>query len=150
MRIRLCLAAVLNAKPGAFSSLMAIVCGSWTTINMGTSGRHVVHPLGNDRNYVELANCMASRYLSFDMTVDIVGCHIFPSLRNGTHYIHQENTYMMMIMMTGCSLASPNPLAPPPPFPSSSILLACSSQASTSDHRCGDDGRLLVGGAAGK
>ncbi|CAK9085103.1 unnamed protein product [Durusdinium trenchii] len=34
----LCLTAVLNAKNGRFTALMAIVCSSWTTINMATSG----------------------------------------------------------------------------------------------------------------
>ena len=58
---RLCLSALLNAKPGAFTALMAIVCSSWCTINMATSGRHVAHPLGCDRDYVNQATLMASR-----------------------------------------------------------------------------------------
>ena len=58
---RLCLSALLNAKPGAFTALMAIVCSSWCAINMGTSGRHVAHPLGFDRDYVLQANLMAAR-----------------------------------------------------------------------------------------
>lgn len=56
------LATILNAKHGAFSALCAIVCSSWTTINMGTSGRHVTTPLGWEHlPYVAAANRMASR-----------------------------------------------------------------------------------------
>lgn len=56
------MATILNAKSGAFTSLMAIVCSSWTTINMYTSGRTVTTPLGWDhREYVQQANVMACR-----------------------------------------------------------------------------------------
>ena len=64
-QLRLALAAILNAKNGQFAALMAIVCSSWCTINMGTSGRHVTHAGGNDREYVIQANCMASRCTVF-------------------------------------------------------------------------------------
>ena len=63
MSYRLCLVAILNAKPGEFTSLMGFLCSSWTTVNMGTSGRSVADPLGRDHRYVEEANCMASRFL---------------------------------------------------------------------------------------
>lgn len=57
---------LLNTKHGQASVLMAIVCSSWTVVNMGTSGRHVSHPLGRDEGrptYVDEANCMAARCL---------------------------------------------------------------------------------------
>lgn len=59
---RLAITTVLNAKHGQFTALLAIVCSSWTVLNMATSGRHVVHPLGReDLAYVKEANIMASR-----------------------------------------------------------------------------------------
>ena len=63
MSYRLCLVAILNAKPGEFTSLMGFLCSSWTAVNMGTSGRSVADPLGRGHRYVEEANCMASRFL---------------------------------------------------------------------------------------
>ncbi|CAK9079630.1 unnamed protein product [Durusdinium trenchii] len=58
----LALATILNGKHGQFTVLCAIVCSSWTTINMGTSGRSVCTPLGcPERVYVQKANEMASR-----------------------------------------------------------------------------------------
>ena len=63
MSYRLCLVAILNAKPGEFTSLMGFLCSSWTTVNMGTSGRSVADPLGRDHSFVEEASCMASRFL---------------------------------------------------------------------------------------
>lgn len=64
---RLWILALLNAKPGEFTALLAIVCSSWTTINMATSGRTPCTPLGNGREYVEAANRMASRSLAHCM-----------------------------------------------------------------------------------
>ena len=63
MHLRLALATILNAKHGQFTLLAGIVCSSWTTINMATSGRTPCTPLGreDDREYVALANRMAAR-----------------------------------------------------------------------------------------
>lgn len=67
---RLAVTTLLNVKPGQATILMAIVCSSWTVVNMGTSGRHVTHPLGIGKqggeapNYVAEANIMASRHLA--------------------------------------------------------------------------------------
>ena len=65
MHLRLALATILNAKHGQFTLLAGIVCSSWTTINMATSGRTPCTPLGreDDREYVALANRMAARSL---------------------------------------------------------------------------------------
>ncbi len=64
--LRLAVATVLNAKHDAFTCLMAIVCSSWTTINMGTSGRHISHPTGREElEYIAKANKMASRSFSY-------------------------------------------------------------------------------------
>lgn len=61
---RLAVATILNCKHGQFTCLMAIVCSSWTVVNMGTSLRHVTHPLGReDLDYIAGANKMASRSL---------------------------------------------------------------------------------------
>lgn len=63
--LRLAVATILNAKHDQFTCLMAIVCSSWTTINMGTSGRHVAHPAGREElEYVANANKMAARSFS--------------------------------------------------------------------------------------
>lgn len=60
--LRLALATILNGKVGALAILCGICCGSWCTINMGTSLHAVVHPLGrDDLAYVDSANRMASR-----------------------------------------------------------------------------------------
>lgn len=63
MHLRLALATILNAKHGQFTLLAGIVCSSWTTINMATSGRTTCTPLGreDDLEYVALANRMAAR-----------------------------------------------------------------------------------------
>ena len=64
--LRLALATLLNGKAGKLALLCGICCGSFTTINMGTSGRHVSHPLGReDLSYVDEANKMASRFFVF-------------------------------------------------------------------------------------
>ena len=61
-RLRLAVATLLNSKVGQAALLCGICCGSFVTINMATSGRHIAHPLGrDDRGYVNMANCMASR-----------------------------------------------------------------------------------------
>lgn len=66
-RARLALTTILNAKHGSFSLLAGIVCSSWTTINMATSGRTTCTPLGReDRGYVRAANQMASRSFAYD------------------------------------------------------------------------------------
>ena len=64
---RLALTTILNAKHGAFSMLAGIVCSSWTTINMATSGRTTCTPLGRENlAYVKAANTMASRSFAYD------------------------------------------------------------------------------------
>ena len=63
IELRLALSSILNAKHGQFTVLCAIVCSSWTVINMATSGRSVCSPLGrDDRAYVQVANKMACRW----------------------------------------------------------------------------------------
>ena len=47
MHLRLALATILNAKHGQFTLLAGIVCSSWTTINMATSGRTTEWPHGH-------------------------------------------------------------------------------------------------------
>lgn len=77
--LRLALASILNAKHGAAAILIAIVCSSWTIVNMGTSGRHISHPLGADEGrpaYVDAANMMTSRCLGELLE----NCHPFPKL----------------------------------------------------------------------
>lgn len=57
---------LLNTKHGKATVLMAVVCSSWIVINMGSSGRHISHPLGRDDScpkYVEMANNMVARCL---------------------------------------------------------------------------------------
>lgn len=72
---RLAVVTLLNAKPDAFACLCAIVCSSWTVINMGTSGRHVVHPLGReDLEYVAAANVMTCRFLKLQWSVNRFFC----------------------------------------------------------------------------
>ena len=64
MHLRLALATILNAKWGQFTVLCGIVCSSWTTINMATSGRTPCSPLGREEfDYISKANMMASRSL---------------------------------------------------------------------------------------
>ena len=56
------MATLLNGKVDQLAVLMGICCGSWTVINMATSGRNVCHPLGReDRVYVDEANRMTCR-----------------------------------------------------------------------------------------
>jgi len=77
-------ATLLNSKVGQAALLCGICCGSFVTINMATSGRHVAHPLGrDDRGYVNMANCMASRLFNC-----IFGWP-FESLKL---FIHAQNT----------------------------------------------------------
>ena len=74
MSYRLCLVAILNAKPGDFTALMGFLCSSWTPVNMGTSGRSVADPLGHDHKYVQDANCMASRFSGYICGI-VKACH---------------------------------------------------------------------------
>ena len=70
LKLRLAVATILNSKHGQFTVLCAIVCSSWTTINMATSGRSCCTPLGReDRGYVQLANCMAARCFGEQISV---------------------------------------------------------------------------------
>ena len=63
VNLRLALATILNCKHGQFTCLCAIVCSSFTTINMATSGRTTCTPLGReDLPYVQMANRMAARF----------------------------------------------------------------------------------------
>ena len=64
--VRLALTSILNAKHANAMVLMAVVCGSWTVINQGTSGRHVTHPMGREGlEYIKEANVMVCRQFVF-------------------------------------------------------------------------------------
>ena len=60
--LRLAMATILNARPGSFVCLIALICSSFTVVNRYTSQRHITHPLGDEsKQYVRDANVMASR-----------------------------------------------------------------------------------------
>ena len=59
---RLCVWAVLNMKPNASLLVMAVVCSSWSRINVGASRRSILLPEGwRKLQYVTTANSMMSR-----------------------------------------------------------------------------------------
>ena len=62
---RLAIWLLLQARPGDFFCLIAMVCSSWVMTNAGTSRRSISLPEGNTSlAYVAAANCMASRPLN--------------------------------------------------------------------------------------
>lgn len=125
--LRLALATILNAKHGQAAILLAIVCSSWTVVNMGTSGRHICHPHGASDGrpeYVDQANIMASRRLG--------------------SIIHSPSFIFPLFRITGINLTwqlivtKSHPLAQP-----------CPAQVSAPHHRSWDDVMRLDRGAAG-
>lgn len=61
---RLAVWLILQGKHSGFFVLLAVVCGSWTTTNTGTSKRSVAFPEGNTSlAYIVEANQMTSRLL---------------------------------------------------------------------------------------
>lgn len=70
----LALATILNCKPGAFVTLLGVVCSSWTAVNQGTSRRHITHPLGSQNyDYVHAANVMVSRVVLLIWLIESLG-----------------------------------------------------------------------------
>jgi hypothetical protein len=58
------MAAILNATPGDFCVLIALVCSSWTAVNAGTSKRSVTNARGDESvQSVRRGNCMLARTL---------------------------------------------------------------------------------------
>ena len=59
--LRLAVYVLLQCRVGDFFALVATVCSSWVSINVGTSRRSLLYPEGADLPYVTRANCMVSR-----------------------------------------------------------------------------------------
>ena len=59
--LRLAVFVLLQCRVGDFFALVATVCSSWVSINVGTSRRSLLYPEGADLPYISRANCMMSR-----------------------------------------------------------------------------------------
>ena len=94
---RLCVWAVLNMKPNASLLVMAVVCSSWSRINVGTSRRSILLPEGWQKlQYVTTANSMMSRtHLGIVEISFRVSCFQYPTPLDETN-IHGNGMNMKL------------------------------------------------------
>ncbi|CAK9065014.1 unnamed protein product, partial [Durusdinium trenchii] len=85
--IRICIWLVLQCAEQDFFSLLAVVCSSWSPVNIATSKRSVAYPSGNTAlAYVAEANCMCARSVLIALLI---------AARGGTFFVEQPGgSYM--------------------------------------------------------
>ena len=121
---RLAMAGVLSAVEDKAIVWLGLLCSSFTRMNMGTSRRSYLVPLGDSRKKsVADSNCLAAR------TVISVVCYVFSSCRVAP----QEPTTSALILQTKPLKETPNPLIRPPSSQCCLHLWAC--QVSWASHQ---------------
>lgn len=75
---RLCVWTLLNCDPTGFAAMLAVVCTSFSSINVGTSKRSPVTPLGDvGLAYVRVGNMLMARSLLLVyLVVSLGGCFV--------------------------------------------------------------------------
>ncbi|CAK9063094.1 unnamed protein product [Durusdinium trenchii] len=83
----ICIWLVLQCAEQDFFSLLAVVCSSWSPVNIATSKRSVAYPSGNTAlAYVAEANCMCARSVLIALLI---------AARGGTFFVEQPGgSYM--------------------------------------------------------
>ncbi|CAL1128724.1 unnamed protein product [Cladocopium goreaui] len=72
--LALCIWVLLNANPSGFLALFAVVCTSFSAINVGTSKRTPATPWGNCAlPHVQVGNCLLSRVVLLQYLVTCLG-----------------------------------------------------------------------------